>query len=72
VRFRAEAGRYRNEPATALIHFGMKRRRFSHTQNMRPESLVFQSGNAAKSNFPTTGPPWLGWLVIPSLCLDVQ
>lgn len=32
VRFGAEAGRYRNEPAAAFIQFRMKRRRFSHAR----------------------------------------
>jgi hypothetical protein len=50
VRFRAAARRYRNEPATALVHFGMKRRILGHVQNMRPGSVIFEPGKPPQSN----------------------
>jgi hypothetical protein len=40
VRFRAVARLYGNEPATGLVHFGMKLR-LGHPQSMRRESVLF-------------------------------
>ena len=59
VRFRAVARRYRNEPATALVHFGMKRRILSHAAEYAPGVGPFSARKPATiklTHYPARDP----------------